>query len=218
MNKKIKGLLELLFAGLVILFFSYLAQTNLEVLENLISNDIAGMIIYTLLEIASIVIAPVTTLPLIFIASSLWGWFLTGILNVIGWVIGSILAFFIARKYGVRIIKKFVSIKKVYEMQNKIPTEHFFWSVVFLRLVIPADLLSYALGLFTKMSTKNYLLSTIIGIIPAAFLYAYLGAIPAEYLVIVFLIVGILIVSGWITRITCKRCVAYVRERWYPPK
>ncbi len=213
-NKKIKGLLELLGAAILLLLSSYIVQTNLGTLEKFISKGILGMTVYVFVEIVSIVIAPVTTLPILFIASNLWGWFVAGILNFIGWTIGSILAFLVARKYGVTIIKKFIPIKKVYEIQNKIPRKHFFWSVVLLRIIVPADILSYALGLFTKMSTRNYVLSTIIGIIPAAFIYSYLGAIPTEFLVIVLLIVGILIVAGWITRILCKKCVAFVKEKW----
>ena len=134
------------------------------------------------------------------------GWMLTGILNIVGWMIGSWIAFIIARKYGVKLVKKFISIEKTHEIENKIPKEHLFWSVVLLRVIIPIDILSYALGLFTKMSTRSYLLATLIGITPFAFIWAYLGGFPFKYQAILFLIIGILISLGWIVKLVCKKC------------
>lgn len=212
MDKRIKGILEALAIVIVFLFFSYLIQRNLKFLEGLVTNNFIGMFIYFLLEVLSIVIAPVTTLPLVIVASNLWGGFLTGILNVVGWTIGAWIAFVIARRYGVKIVKKFISIKKVNEIEKRIPKKHLFWSVVLLRTVIPADILSYALGVFTRMSTKSYLLATFIGIIPFAFIWAYFGGINFYYQLILFLVVGILIVLGWITKITCRKCVDFVKK------
>lgn len=187
MKKQIKGLIEVLIIVVLFLFFSYVVQSNLEFLEGLVTNNFIGMFIYLILEISSIVIAPVTTLPLVIIAANLWGWILTGILNIIGWMIGSWMAFLIARKYGVDVIKKFISINKIHEVENRIPKEHLFWSVVLMRIIIPVDILSYALGIFTKMSMKSYLLATLIGITPFAFAWAYFGRVNIQYQLILFL-------------------------------
>ena len=195
------------------LFFSYVVQSNLEFLEGLVTNNFIGMFIYLILEISSIVIAPVTTLPLVIIAANLWGWILTGILNIIGWMIGSWMAFLIARKYGVDVIKKFISINKIHEVENRIPKEHLFWSVVLMRIIIPVDILSYALGIFTKMSMKSYLLATLIGITPFAFAWAYFGRVNIQYQLILFLALGVLILLIWIIKITCKRCAYFVRRK-----
>lgn len=212
MDKRIKGILEVLVVVIVFLFFSYLIQSNLEFLGEFVTNDFVGMLIYFLLEVLSIVIVPVTTLPLVVIASNLWGGFLTGVLNVVGWTIGGWIAFVIARKYGVKIVKKFISIKKINEIENKIPKEHLFWSVILLRVVIPMDILSYALGIFTRMNVGSYLLATFIGIIPFAFIWAYFGGINFYYQLILFLIVGILILIGWIIKLTCKKCIEIIKR------
>jgi uncharacterized membrane protein YdjX (TVP38/TMEM64 family) len=213
MDKRIKRIIEVLVAVIVFLLFSYIIQYNLEYLEKLITNNLVGMLIYLSLEILSIVIAPVTTLPLIIIATNLWGWFLTGILNILGWFLGSWIAFLIARKYGIKIVKRFISIEKIHRIENKIPKERLFWSVVLLRMVVPADILSYAIGIFTRMSKKSYLLATLIGITPFAFIWAYFGGIKIKYQIILFLAIGILILIGWITKLICKRCVKFIVER-----
>lgn len=213
MNKQIKGILEAIAVVIVFLGFSYLIQSNLDFFQGLVTNNLTGMFIYFILEVASIVVAPVTTLPLVVVATNLWGWIATGILNFVGWFIGSWIAFVIARKYGVRIVRKFISIEKIHEIEQRIPRKHLFWSVVLLRTAIPADVLSYALGIFTKMKLKRYLLATAIGIAPFAFLLAYFGGIRIEYQILLFLIVGILIAIGWITKLTCKKCVEFVQKR-----
>lgn len=205
MNKRIKGLIEIISIAIIFLIFSYIIQINLEYFENLVSNDLIGMLVYVLIEIASIVIAPVTTLPLVAVASNLWGWVLTGILNVIGWMIGAWIAFLIARKYGILVVKKFISIGKVHEIEKRVPKEHLFWSVVLFRVIIPIDILSYALGIFTKMSMRSYLLATLIGMIPFAFAWAYFGVIKFEYQVMLFFIAGILILIGFLIKELIKK-------------
>ncbi|MEK6906115.1 MAG: VTT domain-containing protein [Nanoarchaeota archaeon] len=206
MDKKIRGLLEIIAVVILFVLFSYIVQSNIGFFKSLLLDNFFGMITYVLIEIISIVVAPVTTLPLISVASNLWGWFNTGILSIIGWTIGSLIAFFLARIYGANIIKKFISIEKVHEIELEIPKEHIFWSVVLLRIIIPVDILSYAIGLFSKMKTREYMLSTIIGITPGAFMFAYLGTIPFLYQLIVFLTFLIIILLAWILKITCKKC------------
>jgi len=112
MDKKIKGLIEIIIVIALFIFFSYIVQTNLEFFSDLIGSGIFGMVVYVLITIIAIVIAPISTLPLITLPSILWGWFIAGILSIIGWTIGAIIAFVIARKYGVSIVKKFIPIEK----------------------------------------------------------------------------------------------------------
>lgn len=206
MNKKIKGLLEVL--GVIVLFvlFSFFIQNNLEFFERYVTNDLAGMTVYFFLEISSIVIAPITTFPLIIVASNLWGWFWAGLLSVFSWTVGSWIAFALARKYGVGIIKKFISLKDIHKIEKRIPREHLFWSVVLLRIIIPMDILSYALGLFSKMKAKSYFLATVIGLTPVAFAFAYLGNVPINYQIVLLLIIGIIVLIGWIGKLVLRKC------------
>jgi len=71
-------------------------------------------------------------------------------------------------------------------LEKKIPKENLFLGIIFLRMVIPVDILSYALGLFSKIKTRDYLLATIIGVSPFAFIFAYLGRMPFYYQIFVF--------------------------------
>ncbi len=200
MNKKIKSIIEILIIIALFVFFSYIVQKNLGFFEGFIGNNTHGVIVYVIIEITSIVVAPITTLPIIALASNLWGWFFAGVISLFAWSVGSLIAFFIGRKYGADLVKKFIPIEKIHEIENRIPKDHFFWSVVFLRIVIPVDVLSYALGIFSNIKTRTYLLATILGITPVVFLLAYLGTVPFEYQLIALLIAMIIITTGFIVR------------------
>lgn len=65
-------------------------------------------------------------------------------------------------------------------------------------MIIPADILSYVLGLFSKIKFWPYFFATIIGMIPAAFLLSYLGSVKPLFQLIIFLIVGIIFLLWWI--------------------
>ncbi len=205
MDKKLRGLFEAIGVIIVSIYFSYVVQNNFSYFEKFIVKGVTGIVVYVLIEITSIVIAPVTTLPLIAVASNLWGWINAGLISIFAWTIGAWIAFVISRKYGVRIIKKFISIEKIQEIEAKIPREHLFWSVVLMRIIIPVDILSYALGIFTKMKARSYIIATIIGISPFAFLLAYLGTIPINYQILLFFIAGVLILIGWIIKLIYKK-------------
>ena len=67
-------------------------------------------------------------------------------------------------------------------------------------MIIPVDILSYALGLFSKIKFWPYVIATFIGVIPVTFLLAYIGSVPFIYQILAFLIVGIIILVGLIVR------------------
>jgi len=180
MDKKIKPFLDL---GIILLLFvasSYIISSNIEFIKGIIGEDYKGMIFYLILAIVSEIIIPISALPMMPLASNLYGGFIAAILSIIGWTIGGIIAFMLARIYGVSVIEKIVSMEKIRKFEEKIPQENIFWSIVLLRLVIPVDVLSYALGIFSRIKLKDYILATFIGLTPFAFAFAYLGEMPFQ--------------------------------------
>jgi len=61
---------------------------------------------------------------------------------------------------------------------------------------IPVDILSYALGLFSKITLKRYFLATLIGVTPFAFVLAYVGTISFYYQVATLLIAAFIFLLG----------------------
>ena len=168
--------------------FSYFIQTKMEFFEGLVVGGWVGMVVYVLLKIVATVFAPITVLPLIVLATGLWGVWVAAFLTIIGWTLGSVIAFGVARKFGVPIVKRFISLDEIYEFQERVNIGNGFWSVIFLRMIVPVDVLSYALGLFSKIGFWTYALATVIGVIPFAFAFAYLGEVHYVYQVVLGLV------------------------------
>ena len=202
MDNKLKSFIEIAIIIILFVFFSYIVQTNIEFFKEAIGNGFFGMFSYIVVVIVAIVIAPISAMPLLPIASNLWGVFSAAVLSILGWSIGAYIAFVIARTYGIPIIKKFIPIGKINKLEKMVPRENVFWSVVFLRMVVPVDILSYALGLFSKMKTRNYVLATLIGVSPFAFVFAYLGNLPFYYQIIALLIAAVILIIGFIIKKT----------------
>jgi len=140
-------------------------------------NNEASLLIYVAVTILATVIAPVSTLPLIPLATSMWGWFVAGLLSIFGWVLGAQIAFFLARKYGKKLVIKIISLQKLEKMEHQFGTDNIFWTIVLLRMTVPVDILSYALGLFSTVSARIYFFATLLGVIPFAFIFAYAGSL-----------------------------------------
>jgi uncharacterized membrane protein YdjX (TVP38/TMEM64 family) len=129
--------------------------------------------IYVLAAVLETVVAPISTIPLIPVASTLWGPFVTSLLTIFAWSLGSTIAFYIARKYGKPFIRRFVNIKSVEKFEKALSEEYLFWNILFLRMAIPFDFFSYAVGLFSSIRLGHYILATVVGIAPFVFILSY---------------------------------------------
>ena len=197
----IKIIIPLVFIFALFVFSAYLAQKYKENLISIIGdNNSLGVILYVAITIISVIIPPFSSAPLIPVAANIWGFFWAGVFSIIGWVVGSMTVFLIARIYGVPIVSKIISLDKIHGIQKLVLPRHLFWSVVLLRMVLPVDILSYAIGLLSVIGWQNYLIATFIGVSPFAFVFAYTGILPFHYQLIAFFIVVPLAVL-WILRI-----------------
>ncbi len=145
---------------------------------------VKGGVVYIVLNILDAVLAPGATLPLIPIVAHAWGHVPAALITTVGWTAGSLVAFFIARRWGAPVVRKITSMERVKRLRPYVPDA--FWSVVLLRLIMPMDAISYVLGLFSDMSWRIYALATALGVTPSAFILAYIGRTPFAYDVIMF--------------------------------
>ena len=107
------------------------------------------------------------------IAVALWGALATAISSIIGWFAGALIAFWLARTLGRPLVTRIVNLEKIARYERALEGKYVFWNLVFLRLVMPVDVLSYTVGFFTSIDFKIYALATLIGITPFAFVFSY---------------------------------------------
>ena len=193
MNYKIKSILGIILVAILFIAISYLSMQYEETLKTLIGEGPIGILTYFLITIIATVIAPVSALPLLPIAVLLWGWVNAAIITIAGWTIGSIIAFYLARKYGVKLVQKIINMEKIQYYENLIPKKQIFFSIIWMRIFLPVDLLSYLLGLFSRISLPLYSLATLIGVTPFGIIMSYAGSLPLTQQIL-FFIIGILVI------------------------
>jgi len=187
----------------IFIFLSFMATSYENEINALAEREGAsGMVAYIFIIALAIIVAPISTVPLIPLASGLWGWFMAAILSIIGWAIGAQIAFHLARGFGKPLVEKFIPLEKLTRFEKRFSKEHLFWTIVFLRIVIPVDVLSYAVGLFSNVGSSVYFFATVFGISPFAFVLAYAGTLTISLqLAVLFVAVIIFIVWYVSTRI-----------------
>ena len=132
---------------------SYFSQAYTDTLTHQLGKQgVFGMAIYVLGAMIATVIAPMSFLPILPIAVTIWGSFMAAVLSIIAWTLGAAIAFIIARRYGRPLVENMVGKRKMNYMEGFLPKRYLFLAVVFLRIALPVDLLSYALGLFGVMT------------------------------------------------------------------
>ena len=122
-------------------------------------------------------IIPIPSEIILLATGAIWGLLYGGIMGVIGSMAAGILCFYISRKGGRPIAEKFVG-KKAINMADDFIEKYGIWAILISRMapVIAFDPISYASGL-VEMDTKKYMLGTLIGAIPRAFIFAGLGSL-----------------------------------------
>lgn len=130
---------------------------------------------FVLLLIIAVVAMPVTVMPLIPVAAVALGPLPTALLSIVGWTLGGTIAFLLARYIGRPVLEQCISLKGLDQLIEHIPDEARFVTIVLLRMMLPVDLVSYALGLTTKIGLAEYVLATAVGVTWFSFAFAYAG-------------------------------------------
>ncbi len=196
--KKIFDIAGFLLVAMLFVAAMFLTQTFQEDLRANLDFGYMGMLFYVLLGIVATVVAPVSTVPLIPIATGLWGPILTGFLSITAWTIGAVIAFLLSRHYGQPLLKRYVNLEKVSQYENMFEEKHIFWHIIILRMLIPVDILSYAIGLFSTIKLSTYTLATMIGITPFAFILAYMPNLGTTEQIFGCVLIAIVALIGYL--------------------
>lgn len=137
-------------------------------------HRLLGASVYVILLAGSVVVLPFSSLPLLPLATRSYGVPLTALLSAAGWWLGAMLAFQIAR-LGRRWLERVISMEAVDRLEDKVPGDIGFGGIVVLRMILPVDLVSFALGLLKRLRFRTYALASLVGILPFAFVWSYAG-------------------------------------------
>lgn len=155
--------------------YSISSSDDESVVQFVESFGFLSYIVFILLVISEVVLAPIPALALYVAGGALFGTFLGSILTLIGNLIGALLAFWIARKLGRKFVEERidpVARKKFDDFSEKYGA----FSLFLLRInpLTTSDLFSYLSGL-SKMKIKPFILGTALGLAPMIFVQSYFG-------------------------------------------
>lgn len=152
-----------------------------------------GAIVAIPIIVAEVVVAPIPGGIITIVLGAVYGSTLGALYAWIGNVLGSIIAFWIARFLGERVVHKLLP-KVHFEMFNKFIEKNsvLLW-LVYIVPIFPIDLLSFAIG-FSKKKFKSFGMLITLAFIPHVLLLSFLGDLftGAGILVKVGIGVGIL--------------------------
>lgn len=171
---KTKCLLPVILVALAGLAF-WQWELDLSGLTNWIGlHPVLGAAMYLVLVVASVVLLPFSSLPLLPFAVKIYGVVPTALLSAAGWWTGCLIAFQIAR-LGRRYLERVTSMDAVDRLEEKIPDDVGFGGIVVLRMILPVDVVSFALGLLKRLRLRTYAAASLVGILPFSFVWSYAG-------------------------------------------
>ncbi len=144
----------------------------------LLDYPIIAPIIFIIVRILPVIIPPIPGLVIDAVGVVVFGWFYGFIYAEIGIVIASMISFYIGRKFREPLLKKFISIEKIHELEDKLSEKEKFWALISIRFISSPffDIINYVAGL-TKIKASTYFFSTIIVTAPLGFIIYYFGGI-----------------------------------------
>jgi len=163
------GLLVLLIV--IILFNPYRLQSTLAFTAE---HLYVGAILLVLLRIIGMIVPIIPGGIVSFAVIPIFGWFVTYICTALGIFIGTSIAFWLARIYKEPLLARFVSLKRIHELEKEISGKKEFIALVAFRLfTVPVvDISSYVAG-FTKISYKKFALATFLATLPLNLTYYF---------------------------------------------
>ena len=134
--------------------------------------------LFVIARMLPIVIPEIPGLIFDLVGVAIFGWKLGLVLALIGALLGSSVSFFIARRFREAVVKHFVPLQKLHELEARYSEKQKFWTLVGARFITSPffDYVNYAAGL-TRMSFPTFISSTFIGILPYAFIVYYFGGL-----------------------------------------
>jgi uncharacterized membrane protein YdjX (TVP38/TMEM64 family) len=149
-------------------------------------------VVFVLIQALQVVFAPVPGEVTGFVGGFLFGNVVGAVLSTIGLTLGSVVAFQIARIFGLKIVEKVVKKEYIHKFNDFVTHKGLYISyILFLIPGFPKDSLCYLLGL-THIRFLDFFLMTFLGRLPGTVLLTFQGTAvkDARYTAFVVLLIG----------------------------
>lgn len=175
--------IALVIISLVLLYYIYFIDSTIlyRFVIDLFVNPIwylgfFGILIFIVVMALQGLIVPIPSEIVLLATGIIWGIFGGGAMGIIGSMAAALLCFYISKKGGRPLVKKFVGDKAI-DLADNFIHKYGMGAIIIARFLpfIAFDPISYTSGL-VDMDIKKYSIGTFIGSIPRAFFYSWLGS------------------------------------------
>lgn len=209
----------LILVAIFIFAISFQIQSFVEVsfttLKNFIElHLVSGLLIFIGLSALSAMLSPFSVVPFIPAAILVWGPVSTMGIILLGWVLGGMVSFALARYLGRPILRKFMSFEVIDRYLKQLPEKLEFELIMVFRLALPSEIPGYTIGL-TQFPFQKYLLATILSEIPFAVIsvYASEAFLEKQYIPLVMWIIVATLIIGIMFNVLRKLLKHYRETR-----
>lgn len=154
-----------------------------------------GPLVFVALQIAQVVITPINHYVVGILGGFLFGPIVGGLYNWVGRVLGHLLAFYLARRYGRRLVERFAPEHDLEKYDRLVGDRPFVLFLIYFLPFFPDDELSYMVGL-SRMRARAFAAAAVLGHIGGSWSLSYVGAGVKTYDPFFWVLVG-LTVAGF---------------------
>src|SRR5690554_5057018 len=160
--------------------------------DYIIGFGILGPIILILIQIIQVIISPIPGMVTSLAAGAIYGVLWGFLLNVLGILLGSLGAFYLARTFGKPLVIKIIG-KRVYDKYNRLVSEKYTIGlfILFLLPFFPDDALCLLAGI-SAMDLSIFLFFVIVGRAPGLLVSTLVGSESITLSMPVWIILGVL--------------------------
>ena len=170
------------------------------------SSPLLGPLVYGLLMIGAILIAPIPASPLAIIAGKVFGPWQGMLYTLIAATLGAIIALTLARYFLGEVARNHLKSYNWYKKFSNLNEYKIAYIIALTRLMpqVSFDLVSYAAGL-TRIRLSLFTLATFIGMIPIVFILSFLGSFLQPYQEIILVILLTIFIIFFLRKIKDKK-------------
>ncbi len=157
-----------------VIFPEYSRQLAQVIQDNIQSFGVWGPLAMIALLVVATIFSPIPNSLIIIAMGATYGPVWGAIIAIIGATLASSFAFFLARKFGEKLVERFFS--KTHFL-HRFLTKNAFPTIFILRLIpsVSFDMVSYGVGL-TKIPFRTFIVASFLGTIPGLISYVLIGA------------------------------------------
>jgi uncharacterized membrane protein YdjX (TVP38/TMEM64 family) len=154
------------------------------------AHPVWGAVVFVLLSALSAMLAFFSGAVLVPVAVQVWGSTGTAAMLWLGWIVGGVAAYALARTAGRPMVARFVNAAALGRYESRVSSHAPLGLVILFQLGLPSEVPGYLLGL-ARYPVSRYLLALAIAELPWAVLTVLLGSTLLERRVPVLVAVGV---------------------------